>query len=385
MTEDGSPSRAEPRAWLEARRETAPAYRDEPTSSWYVGRFSDVWSLLVDPRLGARSQETLLRTMTSDERRQCADVAAFVDRWPVFLDPPRHTYVRRLLLPGFAAEEIERLGPAVYDNAQRAMTRELGASETFEQVVRPAILAGLAMLLGLEASAITAVSTWSRKIISFMSDTAFDEDRVREARTAVDELTAFVATLSRAPDPVPILRSLRAAVRTGTLTDEDVAAVVAQLITGAVEPTTAVIATAIERLSSAPSLHSLLRVDRPAFFAEAIRLTTPFHFAPRQALTDLDVGDSRIERGDRVVLVLSAANFDHRRFDSPDAFRIDRGEPQHVAFGRGRHACIGAGMATITAGAVVDALEPWLLLDHAIRPEWSDTLGMRIVQGFAAA
>jgi cytochrome P450 len=58
---------------------------------------------------------------------------------------------------------------------------------------------------------------------------------------------------------------------------------------------------------------------------------------------------------------------------------MDRGRPAHLSFGRGRHACLGVGLATRMMRAVVDTLVE-LPLDRVppLTAEWQADLGMRM-------
>jgi cytochrome P450 len=52
-----------------------------------------------------------------------------------------------------------------------------------------------------------------------------------------------------------------------------------------------------------------------------------------------------------------AANRDERRFDAPDDFRLDRQNArEHIAFGRGTHACPGGALARTEARISIERL-----------------------------
>ena len=52
-----------------------------------------------------------------------------------------------------------------------------------------------------------------------------------------------------------------------------------------------------------------------------------------------------------------AANRDEQRFESPNEFRLDRSNSlEHIAFGRGEHACPGATLARVAARISLERL-----------------------------
>src|SRR5204863_8583415 len=64
---------------------------------------------------------------------------------------------------------------------------------------------------------------------------------------------------------------------------------------------------------------------------------------------------------DMVALIFNAANNDERKFTDPDAFNIRRViKGDHVAFGAGVHACIGAPLARLEiAVSMEEILARW--------------------------
>ena len=76
----------------------------------------------------------------------------------------------------------------------------------------------------------------------------------------------------------------------------------------------------------------------------------------RVALTDVDLGGSRIERGQSVVGILAAANRDPAVFADPDRLDITRDPNPHLAFGRGIHFCLGAPLARLEGQIAIGEL-----------------------------
>ena len=112
---------------------------------------------------------------------------------------------------------------------------------------------------------------------------------------------------------------------------------------------------------------------------ELARYDSPGQMTFRFALEDVELRGKRIGRGEPLAVVLGAANRDPEVFASPDTLDITRHENPHLAFGVGRHGCIGAGLARIEARIAIPALlermpEMQLLSE---KPEWSSSIGLR--------
>ncbi len=54
-----------------------------------------------------------------------------------------------------------------------------------------------------------------------------------------------------------------------------------------------------------------------------------------------------IRKGERVSLMIGAANHDSAQFDNPEALILGRARVQSVAFGYGVHYCVGALLARV--------------------------------------
>ena len=86
------------------------------------------------------------------------------------------------------------------------------------------------------------------------------------------------------------------------------------------------------------------------------RYDSPVQIAWRRATAELELGGQRIAAGQVVLLHLAAANRDPAQFPEPDRFDIRRREIRHVAFGYGRHFCLGAPLARVEGQIAIATL-----------------------------
>jgi cytochrome P450 len=108
------------------------------------------------------------------------------------------------------------------------------------------------------------------------------------------------------------------------------------------------------------ALQQTLRADRSqvgGFIEEVLRLQGSTKVTFRLARRKTKVGGKEIAAGQRIVIALSAANRDPRRWEEPNEFKLGRKKIQeHVAFGRGAHTCIGAPLARAELKVLMDRL-----------------------------
>ena len=91
----------------------------------------------------------------------------------------------------------------------------------------------------------------------------------------------------------------------------------------------------------------------PNMVNEAIRLISPVIYMRRTTREETLIGDQKIGPQEKVVLYYGAANRDPGIFKNPDAFDIEReNAKKHLAFGYGRHLCLGKHMANMQLAEV---------------------------------
>ena len=107
-----------------------------------------------------------------------------------------------------------------------------------------------------------------------------------------------------------------------------------------------------------PGLQDRLRQDPsliPALLEEVLRLEGSTKQTARLARKDTEIGGVKIPAGMKVLVALSAANRDPRRWEDPQALVFDRPRiKEHVAFGRGKHVCAGAPLARVEVRVILE-------------------------------
>jgi cytochrome P450 len=136
---------------------------------------------------------------------------------------------------------------------------------------------------------------------------------------------------------------------------------IAAFLFGAGQDTTVkLLASALRFLAEDQELQKMLRQERqriPDFIEEVLRMEGPVKSDYRLARRATKIGDVDVPSGTTVMTLLGAVNRDPRRFERPNDMIVGRKNVRdHLQFGRGIHACVGAPLARAEAKVSLERL-----------------------------
>ncbi|MGW5141345.1 cytochrome P450 [Nocardia beijingensis] len=345
-----------------ARLRDAGAFRIGTAPVVVLTRYADCAAVLRDPR--ASVDRSLARLQLGsmpiyDGTRE--NGAARAKPSFLFLDPPDHTRLRRLVSKAFTPRVVRSLEPRIAEIVddlldQRARAGSLDAVDHFAY---PLPVTVICELLGVPLADEARLSAWSALLSRTLDPTSRAAAQFRadpaEIQRAGTELYAYFEELTdrRRHTPGPdLLSELIAAEDAGdALTHAELISTCALLLVAGHETTVNLIANATLALLRRPDELAALRADpdrAAGVVEETLRFDPPVQLIPRIAADDLTVGGTDIQRGDLVVLLIAAAHRDPAIFGDPDRFDPAR-ENRHLAFGLGTHFCVGAPLARLEA------------------------------------
>jgi cytochrome P450 len=270
----------------------------------------------------------------------------------VTMDPPQHTQERALLMRLITPKRLKQNEDFMWRLADRQLDEFLddGRCEFISSYSKPFAMLAVADLLGVPESEhqrfregfglsaspgeLGGTEGPGLNALDWLDDlfATYVEDRRRQPRKDV------LTDLALATYPDGSTPDVTAVVRTATF-----------LFAAGQETTARLLATAMRYLCEDPPLQDELREHReriPDFIEETLRIESPVKADFRLARRATTVGGVEIRPGTPVMLLNGAANRDPRRFECPAEFRLDRANAkEHIAFGRGAHACPGAPLA----------------------------------------
>jgi cytochrome P450 len=195
---------------------------------------------------------------------------------------------------------------------------------------------------------------WEQYAAYFHGTAAYGHDMpeyqaaVSRTPEMIAQVTELIEQRRRHPGADLMSRLVTLEVDGERLGNEDLIAVLWNLIGGGLDTTTSLTSLALFHLADHPELRRRL-VEDPRLLLPAceeyLRWTSVNETLTRTCTRDTELGGQLIRRGDFVMMSWLGANFDPAVFDHPDEVDVDRSPNPHLAFGVGAHRCIGLHVA----------------------------------------
>jgi cytochrome P450 len=285
------------------------------------------------------------------------------------MDPPRHTFLRKLVSAAFTPRQVGRIEDSIKANAKTivAELKAAGSGVDFvEQCAKVLPIRTLSDMVGIPESERQRVAQAADAMVSWV-DPAYSAGRTRlevvvEAQMYMHQVALALAAERREHPGDDLFSSLvNAEVDGDRLADADVAAFFVLLAVAANDTTRQTTSHALKALTDFPDQRAWLLEDVDnrigGAVEEFIRWATPVMTFRRTAAVDFALGDQTIHAGEKVVMFYPSGNWDSEAFDHPERLDLSRSPNPHVGFGGGGvHFCLGAHVARAQLRAVFGEL-----------------------------
>ncbi len=350
----------DPYAYFGRLRTLDPVHWNPLWQGWIVTRYQDVVDVLHDAVRFSSNRMAYLDAHASAEKRQAlTHYFAMLSRWLVFIDPPDHSRLRLLLQKAsFTPRQLAAWRPRIQAIVDDLLAQiEPGTPVDFVQALAfPLPVLVVSEILGFPPEDREQVRLWTTDVaLPFFLALGMDaRQKWARAEQAAKEFGAYARDLLRDRKQHPrddLLTAMVQAEHRGDFLNEDevVANAVLLMIAGH-ETTSNLLANGLLAFLRHPEQIELLR-RQPDLIApaveECLRYDPPVTATVRWATEDLQLAGQSITAGQKLLLVLAAANRDPEQFHAPDQFDIARRvtPQQHTAFAVGTHYCLGAPLA----------------------------------------
>jgi cytochrome P450 len=363
--------KGDPYSHYDRLRSTQPVYWEPALRIWVLSRYQDVRALLHDDTVENSDVSQPIAEIARKANRDYAPLVKFLENILFFRNGERHKRDRRSLSQVFTRIPLSEIEPIV-DSLARSLASELAARASFDAVRHYAdMVPGLVMshILGLPTAEVRPLLDLSVDVTR-----AFDVvpvsllDRLnRQAAAGLDRMAKTIAGAIAAGSENGLTLIYQAAPFEGERKLAEAAALALFTFMVGSETTSSLIGACIERLLKEPDLYARAQAEPSlagAIAAEVARLESPVQWVIRIATRSHTVGGQEIKPGEHMLLMLGAANRDPSAFARPDELDLQRSEVETVAFGAGKHFCLGTSLARLESRI---ALEHFLRLPHPMQ------------------
>ncbi len=356
--------RADPYPIYRRLRESGPLVLPESNLAVFTS-FAECGDVLRNPAsCSDRMKSTVAqRALAAGENLRPFGTPSFL-----FLDPPDHTRLRRLVSKAFSPRVVKSLEPGITELVDGLLDKVAAAGrvEVISDLAYPLPVAVICRLLGVpiedEAQFSWASSLLAQGLDPFLSFTGQTQgfDERLEAGLWLRGYLRELLERRRADPRDDLMSGLIAVEEAGDqLTEDEIIATCNLLLIAGHETTVNLIANAVLAMLRHPDTWTRLSRDAalaPAIVEETLRYDPPVQLVGRVAGEDMTVGGVPVPRGDTMMLLLAAAHRDPAANERPDDFDPGRPTVRHHAFGLGPHFCLGAPLARLEAAVALSAV-----------------------------
>jgi cytochrome P450 len=338
---------ADPYPMFRRLREEAPLYYNEQHDFYALSRFSDVDDAIVDYQTFSSARGAIIELIRANLEMPSGVL--------IFEDPPIHDIHRKLLSRMFTPRKINDLEPKIREFCARSLDPLVG-TDHFDFVgdlgaQMPMRVIG--MLLGVPEEDQEAARDFANAQMRTEAGKPMD---FAEGMASGDFFGQYIDWRAEHPsnDIMTELLNVEFEDETGTVRRmrRDELLTYVTVVSGAGnETTTRLIGWAGKVLAEHPDQRRALADNPsliPAAVEELLRYEPPAPHVARYVTRDVEYYGQRVPEGSVMMMLIGAANRDHRRFPPDgDVFDIRREPRQHLTFSVGTHYCLGSALARL--------------------------------------
>ncbi len=336
----------------------SPAFFWEEQQKWFFTGYDQVNGLLRDRRFGRQILHVASREELGlpEPKPHLADFDRLEAYSLLELEPPAHTRLRTLVNRAFVSRQIEQLKPEIAALAHSLIDGfekdgEVELLQTYAEIIPVTVIA---RMLGVPVDMGPKLLDWSHRMVKmYMFNPSLETEL--DANQASAEFSDYLKSIidwKRDNPSDDLLTHMITTEKDGErLSDDELISTAVLLLNAGHEATVHQLGNAVHALlKTGTSIEAAFANDGATdrTIEECMRYAAPLHVFQRYALSDLELEDGiTLKKGDKIGLLLGAANVDPQKFSDPLTFRPDRNEGAHVSFGAGLHFCIGAPLARL--------------------------------------
>ncbi|MEH6515235.1 MAG: cytochrome P450 [Halioglobus sp.] len=376
---------------LRKLQESEPVYWSDVLRGWVITRYDDVKTVLRNDNFSADRITPFFESQPPERQAPIKELIRYLNTWVAFKDPPEHTRLRQLMRTVFTPATVAEMSGFIELAVDQLIADLKGKQEIdfIEEFAYPLPAMVILEMLGLPQSDMDLLKDWSNKMQMFIGSATTSPQKYVLAEEGAIQMAAYFREVIRDREEHPgsdiITKLLAIRDSDDTLTEDEVIGTSMLFLFGGHETTTNLIGNGVRALLQHPDQLALLRAQPDLIdsaIEEMLRYDGPTGASVRIVKVSHQFHDKWLESGQRVFVMINAANHDLQAFEQPDVFDINRDANNHLTFNFGPHFCMGAPLARLEGKIAINRIIeqfPDLRLSGA-GCEYMDTMVMRGVR-----
>lgn len=319
-------------------RTEAPVLWHDQTRSWVLSRYEDCRFVLTNHYVFARDQRRVGMKLLSSSQ----------DNMQV-QDPPTLTEFRLLLSDAFKRQDLSKIISASRSRLEVGVLQR-SPNAPFDFMSDVATDVALHLSLQLIGAAENCPSNYHAIFegIARQMDSKIDSSRSSDGIEGTAALRSLMESWLAAPTSVGLIGALRGKLPSRKFDNDYVRNTMCGVFNACYSTLYAITGSVFLVMLQNRHLMKLLGqgVATDVAAQELIRYISPAQGSTRHAVAPIEIGNKKIQRGDAVITLFSAANRDPDKFYAPAEIMLQRSPNPHIGFGWGSHFCIGASVAS---------------------------------------
>ena len=306
------------------------------------------------------------------------------------MDEPDHTRLRQIVDEAFRRRAILEMEPRIRELAEDLAANlfaQASPADLVERYARTLPLSVICELLGLPQADRPQFIAWANSMAQSSHVIGFLR-MIRAAKQMMRYLQERLRVAREQGGEGLIAELVRVEMAGGRISGEEMVSMVFLLLVAGSETTTHLISGSVFELLKDPARRDWLAEDwsrAGLAIEEFLRFVSPVQFSkPRYVRQAIELDAVRLNKGDRVMAMIVAANMDAAANECPERLDLARRPNRHLSFGTGIHFCLGHQLARIEAICALQALfTRWPNLQLAVNPSqihWRTRPGLRSIE-----
>ena len=355
--------------------------------TWIITRYADAVSILNDERFNVDNLPERLQLKSSYLKEgDLQTLSQTINQWFLFLNPPDHTRLKRVVTPAFSPAAIEVLRhkiQAIVDDLL-AKVKQKGDMDIIKDLASPLSAFVIAEIFGFPREDYEKLIHWSSEEF-FLLQQPWSLEAYQHQNQVIKEnkeyLVEKIAEYKKEPNDGLLSYLINQKNIENQLTEEEIISTCILINTGAQDSTRSLIGNGILALLNHSESLLYLQQNPNAIknaVEEFVRYDSPIQYVARRAMEDIEIAGKLISKGDTVIVYIGAANRDPEEFTNPDQLDFNR-RNRHIAFGGGIHHCLGIFLAKVEAQIAINALIQSLpdIRINTEKLDWHESITLR--------